>query len=52
MESDSLIILIVSFGLFLIFVLILFYIYAKGKYNSRHLDDDYKKEIDLEDDDD
>lgn len=51
MEENSLVILFVSLGLFIIFILVLLYIYLKGKYNDRHLDDDYKKEIDLEDDD-
>lgn len=52
MEENSLIILLVAFVIFIIFIIVLLYIHIKDKYNSKHLDDDYKKEIDLEDEDD
>ena len=52
MEENGLVILIVAFVLFIIFILVILFIYAKDKYNSKHLDDDYKREIDLEDQDD
>ena len=50
MEENSLVILIVSLGLFVIFVLVLLYIYLKGKYNDRHLSDDYEDALDDDDD--
>ena len=50
MKEDGLVILIVALILFIIFVLVLLYIYLKGKYNTRHLSDDYEDA--LEDDDD
>ena len=54
MEKDILVILMVSFGLFAIVMFVLFFIYLKKYYNTKHLEDDYKKEIDrndLDDDD-
>ncbi len=50
MEKDVLVILMVAFGLFAIIMFILFFIYLKKYYNNRHLNDDYRKEIDDEDD--
>ena len=50
MEKDVLVILMVAFGLFAIVMFILFFVYLKKYYNNRHLNDDYRKEIDDEDD--
>ena len=46
MEKDVLVILMVAFGLFAIFMFIMFFIYLKKYYNSKHLEEDYKKEVD------
>lgn len=53
MEKEVLVILMVAFGLFAIIMFILFFVYLKKYYNNRHIDDDYKKDLDkkiLEDD--
>lgn len=52
MEKDVLVILMVAFGLFAIIMFVLFFVYLKKYYNSRHLDDDYKKESEPKIDDD
>lgn len=41
MEKDILVILMMAFGLFAILMFILFYIYAKKYYNTKHLTDNY-----------
>jgi flagellar basal body-associated protein FliL len=46
MEKDILVILMVAFGLFAIVMFILFFIYLKKYYNSKHISEDYKKQID------
>lgn len=46
MGKDVLVILMVAFGLFAIVMFILFFIYLKKYYNSKHIDEDYKREID------
>lgn len=46
MGKDVLVILMVAFGLFAILMFILFFIYLKKYYNSKHLESDYKKELD------
>ena len=48
MEKDILVILMVAFGLFAIVMFILFFIYLKKYYNSKHIEEDYKKELDNE----
>lgn len=50
MGKDILVILMIAFGLFSIIMFILFFVYLKKYYNSKHLEDDYKKEIDMDDD--
>ena len=42
MEKDILVILMMAFGLFAILMFILFYIYAKKYYNTKHLTDNYR----------
>ena len=39
---DTLVILMVAFGLFAVAMFVLFYIYAKKYYNEKHLTEDYK----------
>lgn len=51
MEKDVLVILMVAFGLFAIIMFVLFFVYLKKYYNSKHLEDDYQKEIDRNMDD-
>ncbi len=46
MGKDVLVILMVAFGLFAIVMFVLFFVYLKKYYNSRHIDNDYKKDID------
>ena len=46
MGKDVLVILMVAFGLFAIVMFVLFFIYLKKYYNSRHINEDYKNEID------
>lgn len=46
MEKDILVILMVAFGLFAIAMFIMFFIYLKKYYNTKHLEDDYKKDVD------
>ena len=41
--NDILVILMVAFGLFTIVMFILFYVYLRKHYNSKHLEDDYEK---------
>ena len=47
MGKDVLVILMMAFGLFAILMFILFYIYAKKSYNSKHIDDNYFDEDEL-----
>jgi len=42
MEKDILVILMMAFGLFAILMFILFYIYAKKYYNTKHLTENYQ----------
>ena len=53
MEKDVLVILMIAFGIFAVVMFVLFYAYLKKYYNSRHIRDDYKKDLDeeVEDDD-
>lgn len=44
MEKDVLVILMVAFGLFAIVMFVLFFVYLKKYYNSKHINDDYQKE--------
>ena len=46
MGKDLLVILMVGFGLFAVFMFIMFFIYLKKYYNSRHTEEDYQKELD------
>ena len=46
MGKDILVILMIAFGLFAIFMFILFFIYLKKYYNNRHIDDNYQKDLD------
>ena len=46
MGKDILVILMIAFGLFAIVMFILFFVYLKKYYNSRHIREDYEKEID------
>lgn len=48
MIEDILVILMMAFGLFAIAMFILFYVYLKKNYNKRHLNDDYMKDVDDE----
>ena len=48
MLDDILVILMVAFGLFAISMFILFYVYLRKHYNSKHINDDYKKDLDYE----
>ena len=48
MLNDILVIVMMAFGLFAICMFILFYVYLKKHYNNRHIDDDYKKDLDRE----
>lgn len=41
---DTLVILMMAFGLFAIIMFILFYVYAKKYYNEKHLTDEYKED--------
>lgn len=41
--NDILVILMVAFGLFTIVMFILFYVYLRKHYNSKHLEEDYEK---------
>ncbi len=43
MMSDILIMLMVAFGLFAIVMFILFYVYLRKYYNKRHMEEDYEK---------
>ncbi len=45
MEKDILVILMVAFGLFAIVMFILFFVYLKKYYNNKHLEEDYKRDI-------
>ena len=47
MEKDVLVILMVAFGLFAIVMFILFFIYLRKYYNTKHMEDDYKKDLDV-----
>ncbi len=48
MEKDVLVILMVAFGIFAIVMFILFFIYLRKYYNNKHIEDDYKKQIDAD----
>ncbi len=48
MENNVLVVLMVAFGLMAIVMFVVFYIYLKKYYNSKHLSDDYQKELDNE----
>ena len=50
MGKDILVILMIAFGLFAVIMFVLFFVYLKRYYNSKHVEDDYKKEIDMDDD--
>lgn len=49
MLNDILVILMMAFGLFAVGMFILFYISLKKHYNNKHIDDDYRKDLDRED---
>jgi len=54
MLNEVLAILVVSFGIFAIAMFIVLYIHFKKNYNSKHIEEDYKKELDesfIEEDD-
>lgn len=54
MLNEVLAILVVSFGIFAIAMFIVLYIHLKKNYNSKHIEEDYKKELDesfIEEDD-
>lgn len=46
MGKDLLVILMVAFGLFAVFMFIMFFVYLKKYYNSKHTEEDYQKELD------
>ena len=46
MLNEVLAILVVSFGIFAIAMFIVLYIHLKKNYNSKHIEEDYKKELD------
>ncbi len=46
MGKDILVILMIAFGLFAIIMFVLFFVYLKKYYNSRHINDDYQKDLD------
>ena len=48
MEKDILVILMMAFGLFAILMFILFYIYAKKYYNSKHINEEYNLDEEVE----
>ena len=52
MEKDVLVILMVAFGLFAIVMFVLFFVYLKKYYNSRHINEDYTKEEESPNEDD
>ena len=45
MEKDVLVILMIAFGIFAIVMFILFYVYLKKYYNSKHIEDDYASDL-------
>ena len=54
MLNEVLAILVVSFGIFAIAMFIVLYIHLRKNYNSKHIEEDYKKELDesfIEEDD-
>ena len=50
MLNDILVILMIAFGLFAIIMFILFYVYLRKRYNNKHINDDYAKDLDKDDD--
>ena len=46
MGKDVLVILMVAFGLLAIVMFVLFFVYLRRYYNSKHINDDYKKDLD------
>ena len=52
MGNDILVIIMVAFGLLANVMFVLFFVYLKKYYGSKHIEEDYKKELDEKIDDD